>query len=224
MKKFLLILFICSLSNVSFADEKLIKLINEKLTEIGEFKEPTKYPEGFLKTTAKRCKDLKFICVQDKAVKEMSLRFQRSDRYNDKNPGNQVYAMAHFELFFMNKLREERNSLKKFKENWPEKKINTDEVISLIKLNETRKMMRNALGMNMNNSIEEVIDTYWTLGDFLQLGEIKVEKVDKDLLKRKRVLSEYKSIVSSLKRNLETQNLQKAYEFLEKKWNQLKKC
>ena len=71
----------------------------------------------------------------------------------------------------------------------------------------------------MNNSIEEVIDTYWTLGDFLQLGEIKVEKVDKDLLKRKRVLSEYKSIVSSLKRNLETQNLQKAYEFLEKKWN-----
>ena len=217
MKKFLVILFICSLSNVSFADEKLIKLINEKLTEIGEFKEPTKYPEGFLKTTAKRCKDLKFICVQDKAVKEMSLRFQRSDRYNDKNPGNQVYAMAHFELFFMNKLREERNSLKKFKENWPEKKINTDEVISLIKLNETRKMMRNALGMNMNNSIEEVIDTYWTLGDFLQLGEIKVEKVDKDLLKRKRVLSEYKSIVSSLKRNLETQNLQKAYEFLEKK-------
>ena len=217
MKKFLLILFICSLSNVSFADEKLIKLINEKLNEIGEFKEPTKYPEGFLKTTAKRCKDLKFICVQDKAVKEMSLRFQRSDRYNDKNPGNQVYAMAHFELFFMNKLREERNSLKKFKENWPEKKINTDEVISLIKLNETRKMMRNALGMNMNNSIEEVIDTYWTLGDFLQLGEIKVEKVDKDLLKRKRVLSEYKSIVSSLKRNLETQNLQKAYEFLEKK-------
>ena len=217
MKKFLLILFICSLSNVSFADEKLIKLINEKLTEIGEFKEPTKYPEGFLKTTAKRCKDLKFICVQDKAVKEMSLRFQRSDRYNDKNPGNQVYAMAHFELFFMNKLREERNSLKKFKENWPEKKINTDEIISLIKLNETRKMMRNALGMNMNNSIEEVIDTYWTLGDFLQLGEIKVEKVDKDLLKRKRVLSEYKSIVSSLKRNLETQNLQKAYEFLEKK-------
>ena len=214
---FLLILFICSLSNVSFADEKLIKLINEKLTEIGEFKEPTKYPEGFLKTTAKRCKDLKFICVQDKAVKEMSLRFQRSDRYNDKNPGNQVYAMAHFELFFMNKLREERNSLKKFKENWPEKKLNTDEVISLIKLNETRKMMRNALGMNMNNSIEEVIDTYWTLGDFLQLGEIKVEKVDKDLLKRKRVLSEYKSIVSSLKRNLETQNLQKAYEFLEKK-------
>ena len=217
MKKFLVILFICSLSNVSFADEKLIKLINEKLTEIGEFKEPTKYPEGFLKTTAKRCKDLKFICVQDKAVKEMSLRFQRSDRYNDKNPGNQVYAMAHFELFFMNKLRKERNSLKKFKENWPKKKINTDKVISLIKLNETRKMMRNALGMNMNNSIEEVIDTYWTLGDFLQLGEIKVEKVDKDLLKRKRVLSEYKSIVSSLKRNLETQNLQKAYEFLEKK-------
>ncbi len=217
MKKFFLIIFICIFSNVSLADEKLINLINEKLTEIGEFKEPKKYPAGFLKTTAKRCKDLKFICIQDKAVKEMSLRFKRTDRYNDKNPGNQVYAMAHFELFFMNKLLKERNSLKKFKENWPDKKINADKVVSLIKLNESRKMMRNALGMNMNNSIEEVIDTYWTLGDFLQSGKIKVEKVDKDLLKRKRILSEYKSMVSSLKRNLETQDLQRAYEFLEKK-------
>ena len=217
MKKFFLIIFICIFSNVSLADEKLINLINEKLTEIGEFKEPKKYPAGFLKTTAKRCKDLKFICIQDKAVKEMSLRFKRTDRYNDKNPGNQVYAMAHFELFFMNKLSKDRNSLKKFKENWPDKKINADKVVSLIKLNESRKMMRNALGMNMNNSIEEVIDTYWTLGDFLQSGKIKVEKVDKDLLKRKRILSEYKSMVSSLKRNLETQDLQRAYEFLEKK-------
>ena len=217
MKKFFLIIFICIFSNVSLADEKLINLINEKLTEIGEFKEPKKYPAGFLKTTAKRCKDLKFICIQDKAVKEMSLRFKRTDRYNDKNPGNQVYAMAHFELFFMNKLLKDRNSLKKFKENWPDKKINADKVVSLIKLNESRKMMRNALGMNMNNSIEEVIDTYWTLGDFLQSGKIKVEKVDKDLLKRKRILSEYKSMVSSLKRNLETQDLQRAYEFLEKK-------
>ena len=217
MKKFFLIIFICIFSNVSLADEKLINLINEKLTEIGEFKEPKKYPAGFLKTTAKRCKDLKFICIQDKAVKEMSLRFKRTDRYNDKNPGNQVYAMAHFELFFMNKLLKERNSLKKFKENWPDKKINADKVVSLIKLNESRKMMRNALGMNMNNSIEEVIDNYWTLGDFLQSGKIKVEKVDKDLLKRKRILSEYKSMVSSLKRNLETQDLQRAYEFLEKK-------
>ena len=217
MKKFFLIILICIFSNVSLADEKLINLINKKLTEIGEFKEPKKYPAGFLKTTAKRCKDLKFICIQDKAVKEMSLRFKRTERYNDKNPGNQVYAMAHFELFFMNKLLKERNSLKKFKENWPDKKINADKVVSLIKLNESRKMMRNALGMNMNNSIEEVIDTYWTLGDFLQSGKIKVEKVDKDLLKRKRILSEYKSMVSSLKRNLETQDLQRAYEFLEKK-------
>ena len=217
MKKFLFLIIILIFSNHSFADEELINLINEKLIEIGEFKEPREYPEGFLKTTAKKCKDLKFICIQDKAVKEMSLRFKRTDKYNDKNPGNQVYAMAHFELFFMNKLRKDRNSLKKFKENWPEKKINADKIVSLIKLNETRKMMRNALGLNMNNSIEEVIDTYWTLGDFLQLGETKVEKVDKDLLKRKRILSEYKSMVSSLKRNLETQDLQRAYEFLEKK-------
>ena len=217
MKKFLFLIIILIFSNHSFADEELINLINEKLIEIGEFKEPRKYPEGFLKTTAKKCKDLKFICIQDKAVKEMSLRFKRTDKYNDKNPGNQVYAMAHFELFFLNKLRKDRNSLKKFKENWPEKKINADKIVSLIKLNETRKMMRNALGLNMNNSIEEVIDTYWTLGDFLQLGETKIEKVDKDLLKRKRILSEYKSMVSSLKRNLETQDLQRAYEFLEKK-------
>ena len=38
--------------------------------------------------------------------------------------------MAHFELFFLNKLRKDRNSLKKFKENWPEKKINADKIVS----------------------------------------------------------------------------------------------
>ena len=100
MKKFLFLIIILIFSNHSFADEELINLINEKLIEIGEFKEPREYPEGFLKTTAKKCKDLKFICIQDKAVKEMSLRFKRTDKYNDKNPGNQVYAMAHFEYIY----------------------------------------------------------------------------------------------------------------------------
>ena len=47
MKKFLFLIIILIFSNHSFADEELINLINEKLTEIGEFKEPREYPEGF---------------------------------------------------------------------------------------------------------------------------------------------------------------------------------
>ena len=97
------------ISNSVLSEEnEIIKLVNIKLKEIGEFEEPKNYPEGFLKSTAKKCKNKKFYCVQRRAVKEMTSRFKRSKKYNLKNPGNQIYAMAHFEIFYLDKLRKEK--------------------------------------------------------------------------------------------------------------------
>ena len=100
--------FLIISNSVSDEKKEIIKLVNIKLNEIGEFQEPKSYPEGFLKSTARKCKNKKFYCIQQKAVKEMSLRFKRSKKYNLKNPGNQIYAMAHFEIFYLNKLRKEK--------------------------------------------------------------------------------------------------------------------
>ena len=207
--------FLIISNSVSDEKKEIIKLVNIKLNEIGEFQEPKSYPEGFLKSTARKCKNKKFYCIQQKAVKEMSLRFKRSKKYNLKNPGNQIYAMAHFEIFYLNKLRKEKENIEKFKKSWPEKKVKAKNIVSLIKLNESRKIMREALGMNLQTNIDVALDTYWTIADFLQQGVIKEHKVDKNLILRGKVLDDYKSTVNKLKRTLETQKLKQIYDYLE---------
>ncbi len=207
--------FLIISNSVSDEKKEIIKLVNIKLNEIGEFQEPKSYPEGFLKSTARKCKNKKFYCIQQKAVKEMSLRFKRSKKYNLKNPGNQIYAMAHFEIFYLNKLRKEKENIEKFKKSWPEKKVKAKNIVSLIKLNESRKIMREALGMNLQTNIDVALDTYWTIADFLQQGVIKENKVDKNLILRGKVLDDYKSTVNKLKRTLETQKLKQIYDYLE---------
>ena len=207
--------FLIISNSFSSEENEIIKLVNIKLKEIGEFQEPKNYPEGFLKSTAKKCKNKKFYCIQQRAVKEMSLRFKRSKKYNLKNPGNQIYAMAHFEIFYLNKLRKEKENIEKFKKNWPEKKVKAKNIASLIKLNESRKIMREALGMNLQTNIDVALDTYWTIADFLQQGEIKEYKVDKDLISRGKVLDDYKSAVNKLKRTIENQKLKQIYDYLE---------
>ena len=207
--------FLIISNSVSDEKKEIIKLVNIKLNEIGEFQEPKSYPEGFLKSTARKCKNKKFYCIQQKAVKEMSLRFKRSKKYNLKNPGNQIYAMAHFEIFYLNKLRKEKENIEKFKKSWPEKKVKAKNIVSLIKLNESRKIMREALGMNLQTNIDVALDTYWTIADFLQQGDIKEHKVDKNLISRGKLLDDYKSTVNKLKRTLESQKLIQIYDYLE---------
>ena len=195
--------------------ENIINLINIKIAELGEFVEPISYPEGFLKTTAKRCNSKKFICIQDKAAKEMSLRFKRSSKYNLRNPGNQIYAMALYEIYYLQRLKKTKEKIIKFKEKWPEKLVEGKTVKSLISMNESRKTMRNALGMTLETSIEDALLTYWTLADFLQRGEVKTKKVDQSLIKRQKLLTRYKKAVGKLKKKIEKQELEEIYKYLE---------
>jgi len=195
--------------------EKIINLINNKIAKLGEFVEPSSYPKGFLETTAKRCKSNKFICIQDKAAKEMSLRFKRSNKYNLRNPGNQIYAMALYEIYYLNRLKKTKKKIIKFKEKWPEKIVKGKTIKSLISMNESRETMRNALGMTLETSIEDALLTYWTLADFLQRGEVKTKKIDQSLIKRQKLLARYKKAVGKLKRKIEKQELEEIYKYLE---------
>ena len=179
--------------------EKIINLINIKIAELGEFVEPSSYPKGLLETTAKKCKSDKFICIQDKAANEMSLRFKRTNKYNLKNPGNQIYAMALYEIYYLQRLKKTKKKIIKFKEKWPEKLVEGKAIKSLINMNESRKTMRNALGMTLETSIEDALLTYWTLADFLQRGEVKTKKIDKSLIERQKLIEKYKKIVGKLK-------------------------
>ncbi len=201
MKKFILIFIIFFLPTTSFANQDIINLINTKLSELGEFKEPTKYPKGFEEKHFKGCKSWK--CISDKSANAMGLIFKQRDSYNQKNPGNQIYGMAYFEILYLNKLKKNQSALEKFKAEWPKKIVNGKKIASLIKTNESRKMMRAALGIDIKTSPEEAINTYWTLADFLQKGNVEKVKVDESLKKRQRVISNFKNSLGRLKRKIE---------------------
>ena len=87
-------------------------------------------------------------------------------------------------------------NIEKFLDGWPDKKRGGKSIVSLLKLNKARKKMRAALGMTMDMSVEEVMEGYWILGNFLEQGEIKKQKVHKDVKKRKALLAKYKSRVN----------------------------
>ena len=213
MKKLILIFIIFFIPTASFSNQDIINLINSKLNELGEFKEPTKYPKGFEEKHMKGCKS--WTCISNKSSKEMGLIFKRIDSYNQKNPGNQIYGMAYFEIFYLNKLKKNKSNLEKFKAKWPEKIIKGKEIASLIKTNESRKTMRAAIGIDIKASPEEAINIYWTLADFLQKGNVEKVKVDKSLKKRQRIISDFKNSLGQLKRKIEKQDLLRIIEYLE---------
>ena len=57
------------------------------------------------------------------------------------------------------------------------KKKNGKDIASLIRLNEARKKMRSSLGMDLQISTEKAMENYWVLGDFLNQGESKKNKI-----------------------------------------------
>jgi hypothetical protein len=70
-------------------------------------------------------------------------------------------------------------------------------------MNEGREKMRGALGMTLDTSIEDAMNRFWILGEFLEMGEPKkLGKLDKDVKKRRELLKKYKSTVTRLKEKL----------------------
>ena len=213
MKKIILIFIIVFIPKLSFANQDIINLINTKLSELGEFQEPKNYPKGFEEKHMTGC--ISWKCISDKSATEMGKIFKRSDSYNQRNPGNQIYGMAYFEIYYQNKLKKNQSSLKKFKAEWPEKIVRGKKIASLIKTNESRKTMRAAIGIDITVSSEDAINIYWTLADFLQKGNVEKVKVDKSLKKRLRVISDFKNSVGQLKRKIEKQELTRILEYLQ---------
>ena len=215
MKKILILFFTFFYFFSASADQEIIDLIEIKLDEIGKFELPQSYPDGLINTTLKECKIDNFHCIKTKSIDEMTKRFKRSKKYNNRNPGSQIYAMALYEIYYLSILKDSQNSLRIFKENWPKKIVNGKKISSLIKNNETRKIMREALGITIDQSPEEAIKTYWVIGDYLQKGKPKSIKVDNAFKKRERLLSEYKSTIGFLKKRIEKKKINKLYEYLE---------
>jgi glutamyl-tRNA(Gln) amidotransferase subunit E len=92
----------------------------------------------------------------------------------------------------------------KFLENWPEQK-GSREVISVLKLNKSRKKMREALGMDLNITTEDAMETFWALGNYLEMGKVVKQKVHSDSKIRKKLLTKYKEKVRAFNSKLESE-------------------
>ena len=199
---------------------KKVKIIEEdyvlkEIKLLGNFKEPERYPESFKDEFFKECK--KFSCIGNKATKKMSEVFAKSQKYNLKNPGNQIKGMALFEIYYLNVLRKDEKKIAIFLENWPTKKKKTKEVIKLIKLNKSREKMRNALGMDLNTSVEDAIEVYSIMANFLNMGTPKEQKISKELKLRNKFLENYKSVVSKFNSQFKSYENENLYDQIKKK-------
>ena len=182
---------------------------------LGSFKEPERYPESFKEEFFKKCK--KFSCIGNKSTKKMAEVFAKSQKYNLKNPGNQIKGMALFEIYYLNTLRKNEKKIKIFIENWPTKKKKTKEVIKLIKLNKSREKMRNALGMDLDTSVEDAIEVYSIMANFLNMGTPKEQEISKELKLRNKFLEDYKSVISKFNSQFKSYDNENLYEQIKKK-------
>ena len=136
---------------------------------------------------------------------------QKKEQYHSKHPGDIIYGMAWFELLYLDSLKKAQKALKRYNNN----KMNTltkskdmKKIYSLIKMNNGRIKMREALGLSLYDDLELVLKNHWLLGDFLNNDTLAVEKValDPELKKRKLLLDKYKTTLSKYKKKLEEKN------------------
>ena len=170
---FLLKLFLVLLSPLKSEEITENTSIIKKVEELGEFIEPKNYPLGMQNLFIAGCNG--FSCTADNLAKEMIIAFNRKGVYLEKYPGTQLHAMAMYEVFYQKKLKDNEDKIKEFIKH----KNNKKDIASLIKLNEARKKMRSSLGMDLKLSTEQVIENYWIMGDFLNQGETKKNKVNR---------------------------------------------
>mgnify|MGYP006167594783 FL=1 len=217
IKKFLAIstlVFFATSYVSSFSAIKESLTVKQEVKMLGVFSEPKVYPAGMIESFGKGCKE--FFCRAQKATKKMSIVFNRGSEYHQRHPGAQLYALAQFELYYLQQLKKNEKKIQKFIAAWPDKKHGKT-IVSLIKLNKSREKMRKALGMDLNTSTEEAMKRYWIMGDFLEKGEIKKKKINRDTKKREKLLAKYKKAVSIFNSALKDKEYENLYDEIQKK-------
>ena len=66
--------------------------------------------------------------------------------------------------------------------------------------------------MDLNTSVEAAIERYWVLGDFLEKGKIKKQKISKDTKQRAVLLAKYKKAVVDFKSSIKRKKDKELYD------------
>jgi len=121
--------------------------------------------------------------------------------------------MGYFELFYMGQLRKNKMNLERYKKNHKNKdKLNlakkvvfkADEIKirALIKTNEGRKSMREALGMDLELDPATAIKRFWYLGELLELGVPEKVVISKEMKERAEIIKRYQKVLTDVKKKI----------------------
>ena len=133
----------------------------DELEIIGKYKKILKYPDELFK-------NLNFSpqMLAKEATQEMYKIFVQNKNLQEKYPENMMKGMAYFEVFFNNKLREEKKAIEDYYTNYPDvKKSSKKSIQSLYSLTQAKKSMRQSVGLTLNDNLEEALTRYMHMYD-----------------------------------------------------------
>ena len=170
-----------------------------ELDIIGQHVEINNYPEGLFK-------NLKFSSsmLAKSAAKEMYKTFVQHKNLNEKNPENMMKAMAYFEVFYNNKLKEEKSAIEDYEQNFPNiKKTSKKAIQSLFSLTQAKKSMRKSIGLTLDDKIEDALEKYMHMHNFLIQGVGTKNKLTREEKKLRTESKKFKKYIGSFKKNIE---------------------
>ena len=173
----------------------------KEFSELGTYKKIKEYPDGLFKITSSS------EMMAKEAMMKMYETFVQKPKLMEKYPENVMKAMAYFEIFYNYELKDKEKSLEKFKKNYPEISWKTKkDVKTLYSLNVAKKSMRNSLSLNMDNNLEESLDRYVFMHNFLQSAEKITHLLSPGEKKLKKFSTKFKQNYGKLKKTLETKS------------------
>ncbi len=174
----------------------------EEIDELGTYKKIKFYPNKMFKKKRMSSKALAF-----KATQEMYKVFVQNKNLMEKYPENIMKAMAHFEVFYMQKLKDDKKFIDRFKANYPNINKKTKKKIkTLYTLNQARISMRKSIGLTNNDDIEQALRKYMHMYEFLSKGIRSANKLNKNQKEIKKLSNSFKKYYSTFIKTIENKS------------------
>ena len=171
----------------------------EELENIGQYKKINQYPIGLFNNS-----NFSESMLAKKSAQEMYKTFVQQKNLNEKYPENMMRAMAYFEVFYNNKLKEEKKAIEDYKSNYPNVKKSSKKAIqSLYSLSKAKESMRKSIGLSSNDKLEDALTGYMHMYDFMSQGVKTQNKLTSEEKKIKKETNKFKSTYGAFKKNLE---------------------
>lgn len=177
----------------------------DELEIIGNYKEINNYPDGLFKNL-----NFSSSMLAKEATQEMYKTFVQNKNLQEKYPENMMKAMAYFEVFYNQKLKDEKSAILDYQKNFPNvKKSSKKSIQSLYSLTQAKKTMRKSVGLTLNDNIDVALIKYMHMHDFLAKGTKSKNDLTSNEKKLKKESTNFKKYIGSFKKNLELKSEQR---------------